>query len=79
MVCTVDDRRVLRRPFEIDERRAVPVDQRPVEIALEEAVADVAQVSGYDLKRIMRTGTVATVDNRNWELRDQTGPDVVWL
>jgi hypothetical protein len=30
--------------------------------------------SGYDLKRIMRTGTVATVDNRNWELRDQAGP-----
>ena len=22
----------------------------------------------------MRTGTVATVDNRNWELREQTGP-----
>jgi nucleoside phosphorylase len=45
-----------------------------VQIALEEAVADVAEVSGYDLKRIMRTGTVATVDNRNWELRDHTGP-----
>jgi AMP nucleosidase len=45
-----------------------------VQIALEEAVEDVAEVSGYDLKRIMRTGTVATVDNRNWELRDQAGP-----
>jgi AMP nucleosidase len=45
-----------------------------VQIALEEAVADVAEVSGYDLKRIMRTGTVATVDNRNWELRDHAGP-----
>jgi AMP nucleosidase len=45
-----------------------------VQIALEEAVEDVAEVSGYDLKRIMRTGTVATVDNRNWELRDHTGP-----
>ena len=22
----------------------------------------------------MRTGTVATIDNRNWELRDQRGP-----
>jgi AMP nucleosidase len=22
----------------------------------------------------MRTGTVATIDNRNWELRDQSGP-----
>jgi hypothetical protein len=29
---------------------------------------------GYDLKRIMRTGTVGTIDNRNWELRDQRGP-----
>src|SRR6187200_1832461 len=25
-------------------------------------------------KCIMRTGTVATIDNRNWELRDQRGP-----
>jgi AMP nucleosidase len=45
-----------------------------VQIALEEAVEDVSEVSGYELKRIMRTGTVASVDNRNWELRDHTGP-----
>lgn len=45
-----------------------------IQIALENAVAEVAQVSGYELKRIMRTGTVATIDNRNWELRDQSGP-----
>ncbi|MGI3186630.1 AMP nucleosidase [Nioella aestuarii] len=45
-----------------------------VQIALEGAVADVAEVSGYELKKIMRTGTVATIDNRNWELRDQSGP-----
>jgi AMP nucleosidase len=45
-----------------------------VQIALEDAVSDVAEVSGYDLKRIMRTGTVASVDNRNWELRDHKGP-----
>jgi len=45
-----------------------------VQIALEQAVADVTQLKGYDLKQIMRTGTVATVDNRNWELREQTGP-----
>ena len=32
------------------------------------------QLEGYELKRIMRTGTVATIDNRNWELRDQSGP-----
>jgi len=45
-----------------------------VQVALEEAVADVTSLEGYDLKRIMRTGTVATIDNRNWELRDQSGP-----
>ncbi|MCJ8335796.1 MAG: AMP nucleosidase, partial [Epibacterium sp.] len=40
-----------------------------VQVALEEAVAEETGLSGYDLKRIMRTGTVATHDNRNWELR----------
>ncbi|MDG2340849.1 MAG: AMP nucleosidase [Paracoccaceae bacterium] len=45
-----------------------------IQIALEQAVAQVTELSGYDLKKIMRTGTVASVDNRNWELRDQTGP-----
>lgn len=45
-----------------------------IQIALENAVAEVTEVSGYELKRIMRTGTVATIDNRNWELRDHSGP-----
>jgi AMP nucleosidase len=45
-----------------------------VQVALEEAVAEVTGLEGYDLKRVMRTGTVATIDNRNWELRDQRGP-----
>lgn len=45
-----------------------------IQIALQEAVADVTQLEGYELKRIMRTGTVATIDNRNWELRDHSGP-----
>lgn len=45
-----------------------------IQIALEQAVAEETQFEGYDLKRIMRTGTVASVDNRNWELRDQRGP-----
>ena len=45
-----------------------------IQIALEEAVAKVTELSGYELKRIMRTGTVATYDDRNWELRDQHGP-----
>ena len=45
-----------------------------IQIALQDAVAEVTELSGYELKRIMRTGTVATIDNRNWELRDQSGP-----
>ncbi|WP_323007292.1 AMP nucleosidase [Pseudorhodobacter sp.] len=45
-----------------------------IQIALEQAVAEVTQLQGFDLKRIMRTGTVATIDNRNWELRDHSGP-----
>ncbi|MEX3008105.1 AMP nucleosidase [Hoeflea sp. TYP-13] len=45
-----------------------------VQVAMQEAVAEVTGLDGYDLKRIMRTGTVATIDNRNWELRDQSGP-----
>lgn len=45
-----------------------------VQVALESAVAEVTELEGYELKRIMRTGTVASVDNRNWELRDQSGP-----
>ena len=45
-----------------------------IQIALEQAVGEVTALEGFDLKRIMRTGTVATIDNRNWELRDQSGP-----
>ncbi|MGB3556386.1 MAG: AMP nucleosidase [Jannaschia sp.] len=45
-----------------------------VQVALEEAVEAVTQLEGFELKRIMRTGTVATIDNRNWELREQAGP-----
>ncbi len=45
-----------------------------IQIALEQAVADVTELKGYDLKRVMRTGTVATIDNRNWELREHSGP-----
>ena len=39
-----------------------------VQVALESAVEDITQLKGYELKRIMRTGTVASTDNRNWEL-----------
>jgi AMP nucleosidase len=45
-----------------------------VQVALEDAVEEVTGLEGYELKKIMRTGTVATIDNRNWELRDQRGP-----
>jgi AMP nucleosidase len=39
-----------------------------IQKALEKAVEDITQAVGPDLKRIMRTGTVASTDNRNWEL-----------
>ncbi|ASM73821.1 MULTISPECIES: AMP nucleosidase [Roseobacteraceae] len=45
-----------------------------IQIALQLAVGEVTALEGFELKRIMRTGTVATIDNRNWELRDQSGP-----
>jgi AMP nucleosidase len=40
-----------------------------IQQALENAVEQVTGQKGYDLKKVMRTGTVATVDDRNWELR----------
>lgn len=42
-----------------------------VQVALEQAVAEITKLEGLQTKRIMRTGTVASFDNRNWELRDQ--------
>jgi AMP nucleosidase len=39
-----------------------------VQLALEAGVAEITQLKGYELKRVMRTGTVASTDNRNWEL-----------
>lgn len=41
-----------------------------MQVALESAVAEVTGLSGYELKKVMRTGTVATIDDRNWELRN---------
>ena len=46
-----------------------------VQVALESAVAEVTQLNGYELKRVMRTGTVASTDNRNWELLPHRGPE----
>ena len=40
-----------------------------MQLALEASVSEISGLEGYDLKSIMRTGTVATTDNRNWELR----------
>jgi AMP nucleosidase len=44
-----------------------------VQLALEEAVEEITQLKGYELKRVMRTGTVASTDNRNWELLPSRG------
>ena len=41
-----------------------------MQVALEQAVGEVTGHTGFELKRVMRTGTVASVDNRNWELGD---------
>ena len=45
-----------------------------IQVALEQAVADVTQMQGAELKLIMRTGTVASTDNRNWELLPNNQP-----
>ena len=45
-----------------------------IQVALEQAVADVTRIQGAALKSIMRTGTVASTDNRNWELLPSNQP-----
>ncbi|PHV10880.1 AMP nucleosidase [Chitinimonas sp. BJB300] len=45
-----------------------------IQVALQTAVSDVTQVPPTELKRIMRTGTVASTDNRNWELLPDNKP-----
>jgi AMP nucleosidase len=45
-----------------------------VQVALETAVAEVTQLRGHALKRVLRTGTVASTDNRNWELLPDNTP-----
>lgn len=40
-----------------------------IQLALEKAVGEITSTEGFDVKKVMRTGTVATVDDRNWELR----------
>jgi AMP nucleosidase len=53
---------------------SVPLDMpipalAEIQVALEEAVAQVTGDRGEALKRRLRTGTVVTNDDRNWELR----------
>ncbi|NSL53402.1 AMP nucleosidase [Uliginosibacterium aquaticum] len=45
-----------------------------IQLALQTAVADVTGLSGAALKGLLRTGTVATTDNRNWELLPDNTP-----
>ncbi len=45
-----------------------------IQQALESAVSEVTQIKGSELKRVMRTGTVASTDNRNWELLPDNAP-----
>jgi AMP nucleosidase len=62
----------LRQDHILDE--AVPLDVpipalAEVQVALQEAVANVTGDRGEALKRRLRTGTIVTYDDRNWELR----------
>jgi AMP nucleosidase len=43
-----------------------------IQTAIQIALGRITGLTGRDLKQIMRTGTVATVDDRNWELRPST-------
>ena len=45
-----------------------------IQKALEQAVQEVTGLQGLALKSIMRTGTVASTDNRNWELLPNNQP-----
>jgi AMP nucleosidase len=42
-----------------------------IQVALQQAVVNITGELGPNLKSRMRTGTVVTTDNRNWELRSQ--------
>jgi len=43
-----------------------------VQRSFETAVARVTEKGGYDVKSVMRTGTVVSTDNRNWEISGYT-------
>lgn len=42
-----------------------------IQVALQKAVQNILKVDCHDLKDRMRTGTIVTTDNRNWELRSR--------
>ncbi|AOZ08337.1 AMP nucleosidase [Cupriavidus malaysiensis] len=42
-----------------------------IQVALQEAVARVTGLSGTEMKTRMRTGTVVSTDDRNWELKSK--------
>jgi AMP nucleosidase len=66
--------------LDADLPREVPVPAlAEIQIAIERAVGRVTGLAGYDLKRVMRTGTVATVDDRNWELRPSTTQNLPFI
>lgn len=49
---------------------AIPIPAlAEIQQALAAATAEVTGAEGYDMKRFTRTGTVATIDDRNWELQ----------
>lgn len=45
-----------------------------IQIALEQSVSEVTGLDEYEMKKIMRTGTIASVSDRNWELWAQDLP-----
>lgn len=45
-----------------------------IQVALQDAVSEVTGLGDYEFKQIMRTGTVATINDRNWELKNQSIP-----
>lgn len=62
----------LRAEHVLDEVMAPDIPIPPiaeVQVALQAAAAKVTGDEGEDLKKRLRTGTVATTDDRNWELR----------
>src|SRR3546814_5351325 len=51
---------------------AIPIPPiAEVQVALATAAETVSGATGADLKKRMRTGTVVTTDDRNWELRSE--------